>query len=295
MKATCHLVTQSLLQPEGLFRTLGEPRLCTDLFERPIVLAGGNAIVAQVELDGRLMRLKCYTTPAPKHFDTIYGMRLHRRELQLPQAGMTPLDVLAEAWIEGPTLDEAVRKACLKEDRNRLKTLSARFDHMAAAMLADDRAHGDLKPENIIVGPDGTLHTIDHDATFLPAFRGMRSPETGTPAYRHPARTAALFNERLDDFPAAVISVSLAALGHDPALHSCAASRECLLLDADAVLCSTPLYRHVVRLFDACGDTAHASIARLAAAPTPEIPELIPLFASVAEPVIRSRNPLPSR
>ena len=82
MKATCHLVTQSLLQPEGIFRTLGEPRLCTDLFERPIVLLGGKAIVAKVELDGRMMRLKYYTDPAPAHFDAIYGACLHRRELQ---------------------------------------------------------------------------------------------------------------------------------------------------------------------------------------------------------------------
>jgi len=283
MKATCHLVTQSLLQPDGLFRTLGEPRLCTDLFERPIVLAGGNAIVAQVELDGRLMRLKCYTAPAPAHFDTIYGARLHRRELQLPMTGIEPLDVLAEEWIEGSTLDRTVRKACLEGDRNRLKTLSVRFDRMAAAMLADDRAHGDLKPENIIVGTDGALHPIDWDASFLPAFRGMRSFELGTPAYRHPARTAELFNERLDDFPAAVISASLAALALDPALHAYAASRECLLLDADAVLRPAPLYSRVVSLLEACGDRVHASIARAAAAPTPEIPELIPLFTSIAQ------------
>ncbi len=286
MKATCHLVTQSLLQPERLFRTLGEPRLCTDLFERPVVLSGGKAIVAKVELDGRMMRLKCYTDPAPAHFDTIYGAHLYRRELQLPKAGIEPLDVLAEEWIEGSTLDRTVRKACLEGDRVRLKTLSVRFDRMAAAMLADDRAHGDLKPENIIVGPDGALHPIDRDASFLPAFRGMRSLELGTPAYRHPARTAALFNERLDDFPAAVISASIAALALDPALHACAASRECLLLDADAILGPTALCREVIRLLEACGDRAHASIVRAAATPTPEIPELIPLFASIVQSVI---------
>ena len=204
------------------------------------------------------------------------------------------MDVLAEEWIEGSTLDETVRKACREGDRERLKTLSARFDRMAAAMLADDRAHGDLKPENIIVSPDGTLHPIDWDAAFLPAFRGMRSLETGTPAYRHPARTAALFNERLDDFPAALISASLAALALDPALKAYAASQECLLLDADAILRPTALCREVIRLLEECGDLAHAAIIRTAAAPTPEIPELTPLFASVVQPVIslpRTRKP----
>lgn len=282
MKATCHLVTQALRQPDGLFRTLGEPQLCTDLFERPIVLAGSNAIVAQVELDGRHMRLKCYTTPAPEHFDRIYGKRLHRRELMLPRADVAPLDVLAEEWIEGAPLDSVARKACLRGDANLLKTLSTHFDRMAAAMLADDCAHGDLKPENIIVGTDGALHAIDWDAAFLPAFRGMRSYESGTPAYRHPARTAELFNERLDDFPAAIISTSLAALARDPLLYAHAASQESLLLDAEAILDRTPLYHCVIRMFEDCGDTAHAAIARTAAAPTPEIPELIPLFASLA-------------
>ncbi len=281
MKATCHLVTQALRQPDGLFRTLGEPRLCTDLFERPIVLSGNNAFIAQVELGGRRMRLKCYTMPAPEHFDRIYGERLHRRELLLPGTGIEPMDVLAEEWIEGATLDSVVRKACLHGDADRLKALSVRFDRMAAALLADDRAHGDLKPENIIVGPDDTLHLIDWDAAFLPAFRGMRSHESGTPAYRHPARTAEFFNERLDDFPAAIISASLAALAIDPSIETHAASHESLLLDAGSVLCRTPLYHRVIRLFGDNDDAVHFAIACMASAPTPEIPELIPVFASM--------------
>ena len=54
---------------------------------------------------------------------------------------------------------------------------------MAAALTADDWAHGDLKPENIVADNRGRLHLIDFDAMFLPAFAGRHSPELGTAAY----------------------------------------------------------------------------------------------------------------
>ena len=65
---------------------------------------------------------------------------------------------------------------------------------MAAALTADDWAHGDLKPENIVADNRGRLHLIDFDAMFLPAFAGRHSPELGTAAFQHPARTVRDFD-----------------------------------------------------------------------------------------------------
>ena len=53
---------------------------------------------------------------------------------------------------------------------------------------------------------------------FLPEFRGRRSPELGTRAFQHPARTEADFDASLDDYPAALIATVLHAAAHDPSL-----------------------------------------------------------------------------
>lgn len=142
-----------------------------------------------------------------RHLREIYGERLLERELFLydsvgPAASGEWVDVVLDEWIEGETLREAVRRAAGAGDRMRLAGLSAAFDTLAAAMVSDRTAHGDLKPENLIVDPAGALHPIDFDAAFLPAFAGEQSPELGTAAYQHPARTAADFDASLDDYPA---------------------------------------------------------------------------------------------
>ena len=77
-----------------------------------------------------------------------------RREL-LPQelfiytspAGGVWVDVVLSDWIEGVTLHEAVAAAAETGDTARLRRFAAAFDRMAAALTADDWAHGDLKPE----------------------------------------------------------------------------------------------------------------------------------------------------
>lgn len=89
------------------------------------------------------------------------------------------MDVVLSDWIEGVTLHEAVAAAAEAGDTARLRRFAAAFDRMAAALTADDWAHGDLKPENIVADNRGRLHLIDFDAMFLPAFAGRHSPEPG--------------------------------------------------------------------------------------------------------------------
>lgn len=134
-------------------------------------------------------------------------------------------------------------------------------------MVADDRAHGDLKPANIIVARDGRLHPIDFDAAFLPAFAGETSPELGTAAYQHPARTAADFNARLDDYPAALISTALHALAEEPALWERYGTADGLLFSPRAIP-GDPAYREVLGLFERRGKAVQYRVAQLLGAPT---------------------------
>ena len=57
-------------------------------------------------------------------------------------------------------------------DREALSLLAGRFDRMALWLLQQPYAHGDIKPDNILVEPSGELRLIDLDGMFLPQFAG---------------------------------------------------------------------------------------------------------------------------
>ncbi|MEI3528702.1 MAG: protein kinase [Alistipes sp.] len=239
----------TLADSRGLTRTLGEIELCRDAQGRPLVSVGNSAAVFRIRHAGRICALRCYLRP-PRHLREIYGTRLLEGELYLyetPTHGVWT-DVVLDDWIEGETLDRVVRRAAQAGERTRLHDLAAAFDRLAAELLADERAHGDLKPENIVVGTDGGLHPIDFDAAYLPAFAGERSPELGTAAYQHPARTAELYDERLDDYPAALISTALHALACDPSLLLRHGDADGLLLTPQAIP-EDAAYREITALF----------------------------------------------
>ena len=184
-------------------------------------------------------------------------------------------------WIEGVTLHEAVAAAAETGDTARLRRFAAAFDRMAAALTADDWAHGDLKPENIVADNRGRLHLIDFDAMFLPAFAGRHSPELGTAAFQHPARTVRDFDASLDDYPAALISTALHALALDPTLYARYSEADGLLftpqkIGTDAALCE------VLALFERRGLAAQYRIARLLRSPSLRLPGLPQLLALAA-------------
>ena len=258
----------ALLDSRGLTRTLGEIDVCRDEQGRPCFSAGNSAAVFRIRLGGRIRSLRCYLRPM-RHLKEIYGQRLLEKELYLhtsPETGVWVDTVLGD-WIEGSTLHETVAQAAALRDRESLQILVRLFDRLALALVTDDRAHGDLKPENIIVGDDGTLCPIDFDASYLPAFAGEISPELGTAAYQHPARTAADFDERIDDYPAALISTALHALAENPTLWDRYGSSDGLLYTPQRIA-SDPAYRETLALFEKRGMAVQYRIAQLLTAPT---------------------------
>ena len=90
-------------------------------------------------------------------------------------------------------------------------------------------AHGDLKPDNILVTEDGTLVLVDYDGMYVPAMQGQKARELGSPDYRHPMRTEDCFNEHIDDFPLALIGMSLKAIALDSSLLQNNAKSDSLL------------------------------------------------------------------
>lgn len=273
----------SLADTHGLTRTLGEIEVCRDEEGRMRYTVGNSAIVFRIRREGCIRSLRCYMHH-PRHLPEIYGEKLLPQELFIytSPAGGVWTDVVLGDWIEGITLHEAIVEAAEAGDTARLRRFAAAFDRMAAALTADDWAHGDLKPENIVADGEGRLHLIDFDAMFLPAFAGQPSPELGTAAFQHPARTVRDFDASLDDYPAALISTALHALALDPTLYARYSDADGLLFSPQKIRTDTAL-REALALFEQAGLAAQYRIARLLRSPSLRLPELPQLLALAAE------------
>ena len=124
--------------------------------------------------------------------------------------------VLLMDWIDGETMETYIAENY--QDNYAMAMLCYRFCKMAAWLRSQPFAHGDIKPDNIMVRPDGTLTLVDYDGMFVPAMKGQKSPTIGTKDFSHPLRTVDDFNETIDDFALASIALSLKAISLRPSL-----------------------------------------------------------------------------
>ena len=124
--------------------------------------------------------------------------------------------VLLMDWIEGETMETYIADHYI--DNYAMSMLCYRFCKMAAWLRSQPFAHGDIKPDNIMVRPDGTLTLVDYDGMFVPAMKGQKSPTIGTKDFSHPLRTIDDFDETIDDFALASIALSLKAISLNPSL-----------------------------------------------------------------------------
>ena len=118
--------------------------------------------------------------------------------------------VLLMDWVEGETMEAYI--ASNYHNQSAMSMLYYRFGKMAAWLRTQSFAHGDIKPDNIIVRPDGSLSLVDYDGMFVPSMKGCKSPTVGTKDFSHPLRTVDDFDETIDDFSLASIALSLKAI-----------------------------------------------------------------------------------
>ena len=118
--------------------------------------------------------------------------------------------VLLMDWIDGETMETYIAENY--QDNYAMAMLCYRFCKMAAWLRSQPFAHGDIKPDNIMVRPDGNLTLVDYDGMFVPAMKGLESPTIGTKDFSHPLRTVDDFDESIDDFALASIALSLKAI-----------------------------------------------------------------------------------
>ena len=124
--------------------------------------------------------------------------------------------VLLMDWIDGETMENYIAENY--QDNYAMAMLCYRFCKMAAWLRSQPFAHGDIKPDNIMVRSDGNLTLVDYDGMFVSAMKGQKSPTIGTKDFSHPLRTVDDFDETIDDFALASIALSLKAISQKPSL-----------------------------------------------------------------------------
>ena len=216
----------------------------------PVMSSGNFAVVFKMrsERDGKCYALKCFIKDQQGRnesyrliadelefvsSDFLVPIKFCDKELfvDTDACSETEFPVVVMDWVEGITLDRYVRQNL--HNQYALQMLTYQFCRMASWLMSQPFAHGDLKPDNILVRGDGSLVLVDYDGMFVPAMQGQKARELGSPDYRHPARTEEDFNEHIDDFSLAAIAMQLCAISLDPSLLPAGQGDTLLLSEAD--------------------------------------------------------------
>ena len=195
----------------------------------PVMTSGNFAVVFKMkdEQTGKFYAVKCFTkeqegraeaykliTEELTKVNSPYILSIHYLEKELfvdtMQTNEIEFPVLLMDWVEGKTLDKYIRENL--DDKYALEMLAYRFSQLAQWLIPQPFAHGDLKPDNILVKEDGTLVLVDYDGMYVPAMKGQKARELGSPDFRHPSRTEDDFDEHIDDFSLVSILLSLKAI-----------------------------------------------------------------------------------
>ena len=205
-----------------------------DKYGEPYRCSGAFAVVFKMkdEQTGKCYALKCFTEEQEgraeayrqiaeelEFVDSPYITSVKYLEKELfvdSNCEDEEFPVLLMDWIEGETMETYI--AANYTDNHAMSMLCYRFCKMAAWLRSQTFAHGDIKPDNIMVRPDGTLTLVDYDGMFVPAMKGQKSPTIGTKDISHPLRTIDDFDETIDDFALASIALSLKAISLNPSL-----------------------------------------------------------------------------
>ena len=233
--------------PEDYFEKLSNLRPVLDANGEPVMSSGNFAVVYKMynPKNHKYYALKCFHREQEgreQNYQKIseelnrelsrhsYGthnlsssyllhVQYYEKELFVDIGGATSLfPVLLMEWVDGITLDK-----CILQNLSNTKLLhemTYRFSRMAKWLLSQRFAHGDLKPDNILITKDFHIVLVDYDGMYVPSMKGQKANELGSPNFRHPNRTIDDFDEQIDDFPIINILLSLKAVSLNPNLFA---------------------------------------------------------------------------
>lgn len=297
-----------LSEANNFSRSLGRVDFCTTITGDPIFDSGNFGVVFKMRRGAEIFALKCFTrhqvnrrqayerlcTQLPRSPYLIDVSWLSEELLVAPYGTdrLAPFDVVQMEFVEGKTLAQMVVEAAAKADRLTLTELSEEFDRMALWLLGQEFAHGDIKPENIMVDDHRQLRLVDYDGVYLPSMQGEAQREIGTDLFAHPLRHRMKFSKSIDDYSIALLCLTLRALAVDPLLYKSKGRdrNELLVHPCDAV----GGYSSTLDLIEMAG-LVDADLIKCVRSQTPEIEGLVVIIAGRSESVVELSALYPTR
>ncbi len=217
---------EAIKSAEDNFEELSYLRPVLDDDGLPIMTSGNFAVVFKMkdEQSGKLYAVKCFTKEQEgraKSYKQIaeelngisspYLIPIKYLENELfvdtNNSNESEFPILLMDWVEGKPLDKYLRQNLKK--KKTLERFLGNFYQLVKWLIAQPFAHGDLKPDNILVKNDGNLVLVDYDGMYVPSMKGQKSREVGSPDFCHPQRNEDIFDEHIDDFSILSILLSL--------------------------------------------------------------------------------------
>lgn len=204
----------------------------------PIMSSGNLAVVFKMTDGNKSYAVKCFIKDQEERTERyklisdylnsieseyIVSVKYIENELfvDTKQTDISEFPVLLMEWVEGQTLssclNNAYNTACSYWSTSgdgeyvyyELTRLLNSFLRMASWLLKQPFAHGDLKPDNIIVNQNGTCVLIDYDGMYVPAMAGMQNVGMRTVNFRYPFNAYSKFDDQIDNYAIVLMALSI--------------------------------------------------------------------------------------
>ena len=263
---------EAIKSAEDNFEELSYLRPVLNDSGQPVMTSGNFAVVFKMkdEQTGKIYAVKCFTREQEgreeayrlidkelKGLESSYltSIRYLDKELFVDtnQSSETEFPILLMDWVEGKTLDKYLRENL--GNNSALNMLAYRFRQLTEWLLNQPFAHGDLKPDNILVREDGSLVLVDYDGMYVPAMSGQIAREMGSTDFRNPHREIDEFDENIDLFSLISIFISLSIIAYDSDTLTCFGSADRLLFSSNDYLDlqTSELYDYITKSFPSNG------------------------------------------
>ena len=173
-------IQETLLNPRGRFRTLGDVIVPCDALGLPVFSVSTHTYTFPIEHGGRKYLLKYFFHPGSTEEEnarTVASMLTsHASEYLMPSryldSEMVVFDdtdqlhlcnIFLQEMPEGEIFAEWLEARCAAEDRTSLSAVCVKLCHMGIWLLNGPFSHGNLKPSNLVVRPSSELALINYE------------------------------------------------------------------------------------------------------------------------------------